>query len=152
MHEAPATKLPFEDGSFDLVYSFKVLAHVPEIAVALREMARVCAPGGTILAEFYNPHSLRYLAKTVGPAGKVSETRTEAAVFTRFDSPARIAAMIPAGTELVGFRGVRVFTPLARAVTVPVLGRLLSKVEHLAVDSPLARFGGFLVAVLRRGR
>ena len=152
VHEAPATKLPFEDGSFDLVYSFKVLAHVPEIEVALREMARVCAPGGTILAEFYNPHSLRYLAKTVGPAGKVSETRTEAAVFTRFDSPARIAAMIPAGTELVGFRGVRVFTPLARAVTVPVLGRLLSKVEHLAVDSPLARFGGFLVAVLRRGR
>jgi ubiquinone/menaquinone biosynthesis C-methylase UbiE len=61
--EGLATKLPFDDESFDLVYSFKVLAHVPEIREALAEMARVCAPGGVVLAEFYNPHSVRYLAK-----------------------------------------------------------------------------------------
>ncbi len=60
--EGLATKLPFDDASFDLVYSFKVLAHVPEIREALTEMARVCAPGGVVLAEFYNPHSVRYLA------------------------------------------------------------------------------------------
>jgi ubiquinone/menaquinone biosynthesis C-methylase UbiE len=150
VHEAPATKLPFEDGRFDVVYSFKVLAHVPEIETALAEMARVCAPGGTLLAEFYNPYSLRYLAKTLGPAQKVSETRTEAAVYTRFDAPARIRAMVPAGTTLVDFHGVRVFTPTARAVTLPVLGPLLQRAEHLALRSPLARLGGFLVAVMRR--
>lgn len=150
VHEAPATKLPFEDGRFDVVYSFKVLAHVPEIETALAEMARVCAPGGTILAEFYNPHSLRYLAKRFGPAGKVSETRTEAAVYTRFDSPERVKAMVPRGASLVGFRGVRVFTPVARAVTLPVIGAALTRAEHLALRSPLARFGGFLVAVMRR--
>jgi ubiquinone/menaquinone biosynthesis C-methylase UbiE len=150
VREAPATKLPFDDARFDLVYSFKVLAHVPEIEVALAEMARVCAPGGTILAEFYNPYSLRYLAKTLGPAQKVSETRTEAAVYTRFDSPERIRAMVPPGARLVDFRGVRVFTPTARAVTLPVVGPLLQRAEHLAVRSPLARLGGFLVAVIQR--
>lgn len=150
VHEAPATKLPFEDARFDLVYSFKVLAHVPEIETALTEMARVCAPGGTILAEFYNPYSLRYLAKRLGPAGKVSETRTEAAVYTRFDSPAKVRAMVPRGTTLVDFAGVRVLTPTARAVTLPVVGPALARAEHLALRSPLARLGGFLVAVLRR--
>ncbi|MDB4929597.1 MAG: Methyltransferase type 11 [Myxococcaceae bacterium] len=150
VHEAPATKLPFDDARFDLVYSYKVLAHVPEIEVALAEMARVCAPGGTILAEFYNPYSLRYLAKTLGPAQKVSETRTEAAVYTRFDSPERVRAMVPPGSRLVDFRGVRVFTPTARAVTLPVIGPLLQRAEHLAVRSPLSRLGGFLVAVIQR--
>ena len=150
VHEAPATKLPFEAARFDVVYSFKVLAHVPEIETALAEMARVCAPGGTILAEFYNPFSLRYLAKTLGPAQKVSETRTEAAVYTRFDSPGRIRALLPAGVTLQAFRGVRVFTPTARAVTLPVLGPLLQRAEHLALRSPLAQLGGFLVAELRR--
>jgi ubiquinone/menaquinone biosynthesis C-methylase UbiE len=150
VHEAPATKLPFEDGRFDLVYSFKVLAHVPEIGDALSEMARVCSPGGTVLAEFYNPYSLRYLAKKLAGAQKVSETRTEDAVFTRFDAPARVRELVPAGCTLVDFRGVRVFTPTARAVTLPVLGPLLQRAEHLALASPLARFGGFLVAVMRR--
>ena len=121
-----------------------------EIEIALAEMARVCVPGGTILAEFYNPYSLRYLAKTLGPAQKVSETRTEAAVYTRFDPPARIEAMLPRGPTLVDFHGVRVFTPTARAVTLPVVGRLLQRAEHLALRSPLARLGGFLVAVIRR--
>jgi ubiquinone/menaquinone biosynthesis C-methylase UbiE len=61
--EGSATKLPFDDASFDVVCSFKVLAHVREIELALREMARVTRPGGTVLAEFYNPLSLRGLVK-----------------------------------------------------------------------------------------
>ncbi|MBL8600581.1 MAG: class I SAM-dependent methyltransferase [Myxococcales bacterium] len=150
VHEASATALPFEDGRFDVVCSFKVLAHVPDIAQALREMGRVCAPGGVVLAEFYNPWSLRHLAKRLGPAGKISEGTTEAAVYTRFDSPRDIAAMVPPGLVLEGFRGVRVFTPVAAAVKVPVVGSLLRRAESLAVDSPLSRFGGFLIAVLRR--
>src|SRR5262245_29395849 len=59
---ASATQLPFSDSSFDLVCSFKVLAHVPEIERALSEAARVTRPGGQLVLEFYNPWSLRYLA------------------------------------------------------------------------------------------
>src|SRR5204863_490793 len=61
--ESDLGALPFRDGAFDLVYSFKVLAHVPHLEEALREMARVVRPGGTLLLEFYNPWSLRYLGK-----------------------------------------------------------------------------------------
>jgi SAM-dependent methyltransferase len=148
--EGVATQLPFEDASFDVVYSFKVLAHVPEIREALAEMARVCAPGGVVLAEFYNPRSVRYLVKKLGGAGRISATRTEAEVYTRFDAPEDIPALLPPTLTLEGFRGVRVFTPVARAVSLPIVGSVLSRVEHLALNSPLARYGGFLVAVLRK--
>lgn len=148
--EGLATSLPFDDESFDLVYSFKVLAHVPEIREALAEMARVCAPGGVVLAEFYNPQSIRYLAKRLGGAGRISATRTEAEVYTRFDAPHEIPGLLPQSLSLEGFGGVRIFTPMARAVSVPLVGGLLAKAEHIALRSPLARFGGFLVAVLRK--
>src|ERR1043166_8566964 len=61
--EASVTALPFDDASFDVTCSFKVLAHVPDIGKALAEMARVTRPGGVILAEFYNPWGLRAGAK-----------------------------------------------------------------------------------------
>lgn len=150
--EGGATALPFEDASFDLVYSFKVLAHVPDIAKALAEMVRVTRPGGTVLAEFYNPWSLRYLAKRLSRPGRISEKTTEAAVYTRFDSPRRVRELLPAGAELVGFRGVRVVTPTARVISLPVVGRVFSAMEHALLDSPAARLGGFLVAVIRRTR
>jgi ubiquinone/menaquinone biosynthesis C-methylase UbiE len=49
------TALPLPDRSVDLVYSMKVLAHVPPIREALAELARVVRPGGHLLLEFYNP-------------------------------------------------------------------------------------------------
>src|SRR5688572_5827493 len=67
-----ATALPFPDASFDVACSFKVLAHVREIERALAEMARVVRPGGMVLAEFYNPYSLRGLVKRLAPPGKVA--------------------------------------------------------------------------------
>jgi ubiquinone/menaquinone biosynthesis C-methylase UbiE len=150
VREGSATELPFLDHSFDLVCSFKVLAHVPEIHRALGEMVRVCRPGGVVLAEFYNPWSLRYLAKRLGPAGRVSARRTEAEVFTRFDSPVDIASMVPKNAKLLGFRGVRVVTPAAVFHRVPGLSRVLQATERALLDSVFARFGGFLVAVLEK--
>ena len=57
------TDVPLPTASFDLVYTMKVLAHVPPIEQAMAELARVVRPGGHLLLEFYNPWSLRYLAK-----------------------------------------------------------------------------------------
>src|SRR5690349_6611820 len=47
--QASATELPIATASVDVAYSFKVLAHIPDIAAALREMARVVRPGGWVL-------------------------------------------------------------------------------------------------------
>lgn len=46
---AGAEALPFEDGSFDLVVSYLSLIDIAGLAGAIAEMARVLAPGGTLL-------------------------------------------------------------------------------------------------------
>jgi ubiquinone/menaquinone biosynthesis C-methylase UbiE len=148
--EASATDLPFPDASFDVTCSFKVLAHVVEIERALGEMTRVTRPGGTIVAEFYNPLSLRALAKRLGPAGKISANTDEAHVFTRFDRPAKVVAAFPRGTRLVDRRGVRIVTPTAGALDWPVVGRLLRAAEWRLCDSPLATFAGFWIGAFER--
>ncbi len=46
---APIERLPYGDASFDLVLATDVLEHLPDDAVALRELRRVAAPGATII-------------------------------------------------------------------------------------------------------
>jgi len=145
-----ATSLPFPDDSFDLVCSFKVLAHVQDIEQALREMVRVTRPGGRLALEFYNRWSLRYLAKRLAGPGSISEGRTEADVFTRWDTPRSIARMLPSDVDLESFRGVRVLTPAAFVHKLPLLGSAFAAAERHALSSPLRRFGGFLIVIARK--
>jgi ubiquinone/menaquinone biosynthesis C-methylase UbiE len=148
--EGSATALPFADASFDVVCSFKVLAHVRDVRLALSEMARVARPGGHVLAELYNPASLRGLLKRLGPAGAIAEGATERDVFTRFDPPWRIGALAPRGTRIEASRGVRILIPAAAALRVPVLGTFLRSCERRLCDSPLRYLGGFWIAALRK--
>jgi ubiquinone/menaquinone biosynthesis C-methylase UbiE len=142
--------LPFEDDTFDLTCSFKVLAHVPDVKTAIREAARVTRPGGHLVLELYNPWSLRYLAKKVAGPRPVGSTQTEADVFTRWDSPRAVPSLLPAGVELVNFHGVRVLTPFAALHGIPFFGRGLRHAEDLAARSPLRYFGGFSILTLRK--
>ena len=148
--QSSATQLPFADASFDTVCSFKVLAHVPDIAGALSEIARVTRPGGAMVLEFYNPWSLRYAAKRIAGPQPISDGRNEADVFTRWDTPPAIRALLPAGVEIEALRGVRVFTPAAFVHKVPLVRDVFAALERRAVASPLRYFGGFLIAILRK--
>jgi SAM-dependent methyltransferase len=47
--EAPAERLPFEDGEFDTAVATLVLCTVPDPEAALAEIARVLRPGGQML-------------------------------------------------------------------------------------------------------
>ncbi len=58
VHQASVLSLPFEDQSFDMVYSHGVLHHVPEIEVAQQEIARVLNPDGELVAMLYARRSL----------------------------------------------------------------------------------------------
>ncbi len=44
-----AVKLEFPDTSFDKIYSFHTIEHIPDLAKAFTEMSRVLKPGGKIL-------------------------------------------------------------------------------------------------------
>lgn len=50
-------KIPFNDNSFDIVYSANVLEHVTKPAEVLHEAMRVLKPGGTMQIVFPNYHS-----------------------------------------------------------------------------------------------
>jgi ubiquinone/menaquinone biosynthesis C-methylase UbiE len=148
--EATVTDIPFAPESFDVTCSFKVLAHVPEIGRALAEMARVTRPGGVVVAEFYNPVSLRGLVKRWGPAAKISSATREDAVYTRFDAPWIVPRLLPPSLTLESVRGVRIVTPAAAAMRLPGVAAVLRSVETRLADTRAAFFAGFYVAVLRK--
>ena len=49
--EADATRLPFEDGSFDLVCTRRTLHHIARPELVIAELVRVTRPGGQVLVE-----------------------------------------------------------------------------------------------------
>jgi ubiquinone/menaquinone biosynthesis C-methylase UbiE len=55
---ADAENLPFENASFDLVYSWGVIHHTPDTARSAREILRVLRSGGRFCVMVYNRHSL----------------------------------------------------------------------------------------------
>lgn len=54
---ADAERLPFEDASFDVVYSWGVLHHTPDTPRAVREAIRVLRPGGRLCVMVYSRHA-----------------------------------------------------------------------------------------------
>jgi ubiquinone/menaquinone biosynthesis C-methylase UbiE len=149
--QASATHLPLADASVDVAYSFKVLAHIPDITTAMREMARVVRPGGWVLAEFYNARSLRRLVKAVKPPTAISDNSHDEHVYTRYDDANAIKSYLPRELSWEATRGIRVITPAAAVLRVPLLGAAVRWAEHRLADLPGARdHGGFLVACCRR--
>ncbi|MBI4512365.1 MAG: class I SAM-dependent methyltransferase [Deltaproteobacteria bacterium] len=145
------TDLPFPDERFDVVYSFKVLAHVERIREALAELARVTRPGGHLVLEFYNPLSLRTMIKRLKPATRISERTTDEAVYTRYDALKQVREYLPPGVRVVHVRGVRIVTLVSHLVGHPFLERLFSRIERALADAPLFRLlGGFLIVVARK--
>jgi SAM-dependent methyltransferase len=52
---APAAALPFEEGRFDLAVAYNMLMDVEDVPAALREIARVLRPDGTLVASIVHP-------------------------------------------------------------------------------------------------
>jgi ubiquinone/menaquinone biosynthesis C-methylase UbiE len=146
------TELPFPDASFDVACAFKVLAHIKPIDQALAEMARVTRPGGHVLAEFYNPRSLRGALRRWGPAGRIAHDNDESQIFTRFDTPSGAKRRVPPGCRFVGARGVRIVTPAAFVHRLPGIRTLLRATERALCDSPLHVFGGLWIAAFVKDR
>lgn len=146
--------LPFANESFDLVYSFKVLAHVQPLQTALAEMSRVLRPGGILVIDFYNRHSLRYLARVVRGSAAIGQTDFTAATHreddipTEWKSPREAAESLPKELNLRESFGVRILGVLPQWYQ-GTAGRLFARLEN-RLAKPLARLGGFYVLVAQK--
>lgn len=64
-----AERLPFDDRSFDLVYSNGVLHHTPNTRRVVEEIRRVLRPGGTVIVMMYAEQSIHYWRELVWRLG-----------------------------------------------------------------------------------
>ena len=56
--------LPFEEGSFDLIYSFSVFTHICDLAEAwLLELRRILRPGGVLYLTVHDNHTIDLIYK-----------------------------------------------------------------------------------------
>jgi SAM-dependent methyltransferase len=60
LQRGTALDIPYDDNSFDMVFSHGVLHHIPDIHRAQSEVHRVLRPGGVLVAMLYARHSLNY--------------------------------------------------------------------------------------------
>lgn len=152
--QGSVTALPFADASFDMVCSFKVLAHVEQISQAMSELSRVLRPGGVICAEFYNTRSLRYVIKRLKRPTQIADGKPDVhdeAVFTRYDSLDDVRGYLPPGVEVETVYGLRVVTPLPALHRVPLIAPTLQAIERVAAELPgLRGLGGFMLVVARK--
>jgi ubiquinone/menaquinone biosynthesis C-methylase UbiE len=134
-----AQVLPYASNSFDVVYSFKVLAHLPHLDWALDEVRRVLRPDGVAVLELYNRHSIRYLLR-------------RAQYFHQWHSPTEIRRRLGAANlSVVSTYGARMITPFACAMEIPVVGHVLRRVEKRLAPTAFNRFAGYYIAVCRPG-
>ncbi|MFO0611383.1 MAG: class I SAM-dependent methyltransferase [Polyangiaceae bacterium] len=64
-----ACRLPFADGTFDVVYARSMLHHLPDPNAGAREIARVLRPGGTLVALDPNRTILSDLPRAIARRG-----------------------------------------------------------------------------------
>ncbi|MBC8071705.1 MAG: methyltransferase domain-containing protein [Deltaproteobacteria bacterium] len=156
-------RLPWPDGRFELVYSLRTLPHLGHdeqssdaaLRSLLGELARVLAPGGTALCLIDNPRSLwgvyygiRHPAHAIERGALVVESERG---LTRFDTLPRFVGMLPDDLVMTDVHGLRVLTTLPQLLALPLLGRLLNRMEWVVRDRVLLRsFGAHLLVVLHR--
>jgi len=153
-------RLPFADGSFDLVYANFVVEHLDDPPAALEEWRRVLAPGGALVLLTSNRASPLLAAASLAPRrARVAVKRAGAGVAeddvipTRYraNTPARLASAVAAA----GFAPVEVayVATLHRyAERTPPLAALLRGVERLLPPRLRSTIVGWYRPVSAQGR
>lgn len=97
-----ACRLPFADGTFDVVCAMDLLEHVADPARVIAEAARVLAPGGMFFFHTFNRTWLANLIVIKGVELFVANTPPKLHVIEGFIKPQELAAMCEAHALEVG--------------------------------------------------
>lgn len=87
-------QIPYEDNSFDIIFSHGVLHHVPDILAAQKEIHRVLKPDGELVVMLYARLSLNYLVsigivRRLGLLGLYLTNRDPGGIFSQHLANAR---------------------------------------------------------------
>ena len=156
-------QLPFDDGSFDIVLCIQVLEHAEEPATAVRELRRVAAPGGRVLAsthgvQVYHPSPVDFWRWTHAGLERLFREHAEwesLTVVPAVGTAATLAMLLGTYVDLAGRRSglaglaggvVAGLTAAARTVDrrvsqlrEPLPGSLHANYHVVAVAPPAAR-------------
>lgn len=143
LREARAEELPFDDGAFDVVLAVTVLCFVPDARGAVREMARVLAPGGCLVLGELGRFSVWAAERRV--RGWLGSSTWKRARFWSRSNLAELAR--DAGLDVVETRGSIFYPPSDVAARLaaplePLLTRLRAPGAAflaLAADKPESR-------------
>jgi 2-polyprenyl-3-methyl-5-hydroxy-6-metoxy-1,4-benzoquinol methylase len=95
VRQADAEALPFDDASFDYVYSWGVLHHTPDTAKTIEEVRRVLKPGGRTGVMLYHRNSILYRITVQFQEGWLHRE-------SRFLSPVQLASRYADGSRQEG--------------------------------------------------
>lgn len=143
--QATIYQMPFATNTFSAAYALRVFPHLTDPRRALCQLAQVVEPGGTIVIDIYNRWSLRTLLKTIHAS---SSSHPEFSIYTRFDTLETAVHQLPLSLTPHSYTGLRILTPFADLMQLPLAGSTLIAMENLLTRSPLTRFGGFLMLKL----
>jgi SAM-dependent methyltransferase len=104
-HAADLFRLPFRDATFDHVFLCFVLEHLPDPAEALRRVARVLRPGGTLTA-IEGDHGSWYCHPHTAAASRAVDCLVE--IQARLGGDSLIGRRLYPLLSSAGYRGVRV--------------------------------------------
>jgi len=131
-----AEKLPFEDRSFDVVYSNGVIHHTPNTALLVSEIYRILKPGGRVIVMVYAENSLHYWGQQVFRLGllggmlrqySAGEIMSRNVEMTANDARPLVKVYTKGQLRRLfrGFDGVQICQRQLTPAELPLLGKLL---------------------------
>jgi ubiquinone/menaquinone biosynthesis C-methylase UbiE len=133
-----ATRLSFADASFDKVFASEVIEHIPDWPAAIREMARVLRPGGTVAITTPNRRSWYAFDRYVLIQGLLRRQWNHP--LDQWKTSGEVAgALRDAGLEVSGGLGICFIPGFILTYRLPRLMQRCIVRATAAVERPLAR-------------
>ena len=122
------------DASFDVIFSCETIEHVPEPGRAVRELARVLKPGGTLFLT--TPNYMNAMGLYRG------YMRLKGTPFTETGQPINNFVMLPRTLGWVHAAGLEVLRSESRGIYLPIPGRPWTEANWLDHPRWLTRWLG----------